>query len=93
MSGSTVPARGTTGSGHVFYYLFARRLKWTDAGDYEAFVLFVHPLQAPRTAWWLYGKEAGMRYWLRLLRWSYFYPGRFPWCGWADFWDARPWNK
>jgi hypothetical protein len=52
------------------------------------------PRNAPAYAWQLESRLSGLKYWLKLLRppmigrrrWL-----KFPWCGWEDFWNARPW--
>jgi hypothetical protein len=51
------------------------------------------PRNAPWMAWEMISKREGMKYWLRLLRPPLMGPWyRTPWCGWAQFWESRPWR-
>jgi hypothetical protein len=57
-------------------------------------MIVVHPCEAPWIAWRLFNdRRQGMRMWFQLLRPPIMGPWyRFPWCGWKDFWRARPWR-
>jgi hypothetical protein len=57
----------------------------------------LHPLQAPWFAWYMLNdKKQALRLWLKLLKPPMMSPwyrvDHLPWCGWSDFWDARPWS-
>ena len=61
-------------------------------------MVILHPLQAPWFAWnMLSDKKQALRFWFRLLRKPLMLPwyriDKFPWCGWSQFWQARPWKN
>jgi hypothetical protein len=46
--------------------------------------LIVHPMHAPRIAWWTEGKLSGLRWWVWLMN--------QPCWKLKDIWEARPWS-
>jgi len=61
-------------------------------------MILLHPLQAPWFSWnMMNNKKQAIIFWLKLLhkpymcKWYEF--NHFPWCGWKQFWEARPWRN
>lgn len=66
-------------------------------------MIILHPLQVAQFEYMFGNKIKAFKWWLKLLRppifknldtglvYSWWRVDKIPWCGWKDFWRARPW--